>query len=197
MQWLKIACVCLILVTVPVIIESCCLNDCCGQNVTRASYNVNDFTLIVTPHPIVHPFPTVTGSSHTLKGVAFLVELDVSYISKVIGSPGGFTAVACDPVPPTSNQTVSSILITSNSTFTTTSRTVTANSSLNEFFKVYTANGSYPTDDLIGSEYLESFFLRTDDELNKPQTHTFTIAITLDDGRVFTLVSDRLELAQG
>jgi hypothetical protein len=196
MRWQKIACLSLVLITVPVIIESCCLTSCCGERFTQQSYDIDELVLTATTYPAVPPYPVVVPST-TLKNTALLIDVRTTYASMIVKPPPGFAAFACDPAPDESNQTITSLVITSNAHLSTTTHTIMAGSSLNEFFAVYDYKYASPIEQIIGSRYLTTFSLRSEDELNQPQTHTFTVTITLDDGRMFELVSDPLDLAQG
>src|SRR5688572_5420037 len=104
MSRVKIAVLCVVLITVPVVIDSCCGLGCCTGNEGADYYDVDDITLRTTPSPVTVPNPSLTS-------VAFRVTIDVVYLSSVMHGQSGFAAHACSPEPDVCNQLINSILI--------------------------------------------------------------------------------------
>jgi len=123
-----------------------------------------------------------------------MVDMEVTY-TELMGSVGS-TLLACSPIPPKANQTITDITISSNAMLEARSGNAPAGSNLNFVFEAtFAGHESRPVEDLIGEMYLDrTFYFRSQTVLSRLQTHTFTFSITLSDGRVFSLVSSPLEL---
>jgi len=123
--------------------------------------------------------------------------MDVTYAE--VRTPRGYSLYACDYPPPSANQTVTAIDITSDHVLTTSSRTIAAGESLNALFKVY-GNNRYgdAIEFFTNSEIIDSeLSFRSDERASVTQTHVFTIVITLDNGKVFKMTSTAIEIIAG
>lgn len=177
-----------ILITVPVILQSCCG----GIGSGKTYYDIDDMTMdagFYTGPP--QPAPA------TLDNVNFTVKFKVTYMS--MESSGGSMLYACSPAPAIGNQKITAITITSNTDLVATSGTTAAGESLNfRFFVNGVGHIDDPVSDLIGNPLVDDYLVfGSDFVLATAQSHIFTFKITLDDGRTFTLVTDEFEFEAG
>jgi hypothetical protein len=190
MRLLKITMLAITLIVGPVLLESCCLSDCCFESVENTHYNIEDMTMSPTPFPAVMPFPSLPGTAIKLSTVAFHFNIDVAYITAL--AYRGFGALACEPVLPMSEQTIKSIEITSSSKL----GNIETGDPLNDLFQVYLheTNEGQPLDEAINNSYLPYLSFRTNTEVTSASSQSFIFRVTLDDGRLFNLISAKLDL---
>jgi len=178
-----------ILITVPVILQSCCGGISGGDDVY---YNIDSMSMSV------HAGGNgATPSPAKLSELSFLLSFQVTRAE--IQSIHGSALYACSELPMISNQKITAIAITSNKDLILTSGTITAGESLNfKFMANSVGHIGDPVSDLINSPLLDDYVVfRSDAALTTAQTHTFIFKITLDDGRDFKLETESLDLLKG
>src|SRR5690349_3561369 len=121
-----------VLITCPVILESCCYNSCgCSRdNDGQPYYDIQDMTMRLYDRTTY----VELGSSSRLSNISFNAEIDANYVSMM--EAGGFTAYACSPAPVVAKQKITSIVITSNYDVATSQQTIAAGDDLAELFVV-------------------------------------------------------------
>jgi hypothetical protein len=188
MPVLKIIAITLLLIAGPVLLESCCFNDCCGTE--GIYYNIEDISLTTTPYPAVPPYPSLSEDAVKLSTVAFYFNFELKYLS--FAGRGGFQTLACDPVTE-SKQTISSIDITSSGEV----GGISAGQPLNDLFEAFKYDGAetgMPIEDIYGDKFLPNLWFRTPAEVGATTSSSFTFRVALDDGRLFVLTTDQISL---
>jgi hypothetical protein len=172
------------LVTLPVIIESCCMSgaSCCNMP-DPEKFTVNNIKLEVM---------TFSGSGYVTapqsikpKSMSFNFDLDITNLAmqerKTIRPT--MAAYACDPLPNSSKEKITEFTITSDKPLIISDQvTIAAGDDLTPGFSLaQSMAGDY--------FYLPSFNMVPNFTLQTSQDHEFTFRFTLDDGRVFELRS--------
>ena len=197
MKALKTVTVILLLITVPVILESCCFSSCgCGfSNDGPPHYDFTGMTMRLFSRSNYTELPMGTT---TLKEVSFDVDIEANFTSMIEQGSAGFAAHACSPAPEMANQQITSIVITSDKDMVASPMTIFAGGDLSILFGVSTEMNQGPIDEILNKQFLGrrlTFF--SDAVLDSQQTHTFTFRVTLDNGTVYEMVTRELSLIAG
>ena len=172
------------LITLPVIIESCCSSGwrCCDLPAPR-TYSVNNLSMKTT---------TFDGSKYVdapsqikPKEMSFNFTLDVTYLSmyerKIIRPT--MAAYACEPLPNSSKEKITALSITSDQVLELSDQSVIpAGTDIKKYFSL---GGSFEG----GPFYYESFIMVPNFYVPTVEDHEFTFRFTIDDGRIFEVRS--------
>jgi hypothetical protein len=197
MRLVTTAVVALLLITAPVILESCCLSDCgCGDSDGPARFDFVDMTMTLYSRTTFAPLPS---GATTLSEVYFKSDIEARYTSMIETSSVGSAAYACSPAPIYSNQQITSIVITSDSDLSTTTATIFAGEDLGVLFKVDGNEFYGEVADILNKPFSGNhLYFLSDAQLDHGiQTHVFTFRITLDNGMVFEMVTTELSFTAG
>jgi hypothetical protein len=171
------------LITLPVIIESCCMTgtSCCNLPEPK-KFTVNDITLKVT---------TFNGTDYvtapqSIKPKEMTFNFNLAVTNLAMGERmirPTMSAYACDPVPDSSKEKINEFTITSDQPLVVSEQlTIPAGSDLSSGFSLgQSFQGDY--------FYLRAFNMVPNFPVQTSQDHEFTFRFTLDDGRVFELRS--------
>lgn len=190
MKKLKVAAFCIALLTIPVLLESCLGCDTGDWPTAFSIKSLSVRTINRNGAALDSPSPG------PLPNFAFSVDIEAEYRQAYIQPRSTMAAFACDPVVPLGDQKVATIGIISNNTLTTPDGHYDAGLDLGQLF-ILQASYLQATaiEGIIGHDlYADSFYLFSDETVDVAQTHRFTITISLDDGRTFTLVTAPAEL---
>lgn len=202
MKKLKILTVCIALITLPVLIESCCLvsgpGSCgCGSNNMPTNFDIKSMVVTtVSRGAIGRPDQFDPPSPGTLDNHAFYVLMDAEYRQALLETfRPTMAAYACSPVEPVGDQRITDISITSNNQLTTTLGAYPAGLDLIDLFRVSVYGGDLAVSTILDKDlYSNLFYLVSNEKVDVTQKHIFTINVSLDDGRTFTLVAPEAEL---
>ena len=172
------------LITLPVIIESCCSSGwkCCDLPEAR-TYSVNDLSMKTR---------TFNGTDYIdaplaikPKEMSFNFKLDVTYLSMQQQNMFRPTmaAFACEPVPNSSKEKITGLFISSDHELQISDQTIIpAGADIKKYFSLAESLEGGPF-------YYESFNMVPNFLVPMPEDHEFTFRFTLDDGRIFELPS--------
>jgi hypothetical protein len=196
MKFLKALLATLLLVTAPVILESCCFNSCescfSGRNNGPPHY---DFTGMTMKVYLRDQYTEVTTAPTRLSNVQFSVNIEANYTSmmKTFGS----AAYACSPAPEIANQKITSIKITSNNDLASNMATIFKGDDLGALFQVETEMRRGEIADILNQQFLgRRLMFFSDVDVTSDQTHIFTFHITLDNGDEFEMVTGEVNLKE-
>ncbi|HZY77944.1 MAG TPA: hypothetical protein VFE50_00380 [Cyclobacteriaceae bacterium] len=191
----KFVVVCLSLITLPVLIESCCGigTGACPCNPDWATnFSINGFSIVTHKRGNWSaPAPT----SALLSQYSFEIFGDAEFRrAKLDGYRPTMAAYACDPEPAKSDQTISEFIVTSNHDLTLTNASYPAGTNITESLIV----DSYPDVDkaseLIGlTLWNADISLMSDNAVDVVQRHKLTVHIKLSDGRSFEVTTEEVE----
>ncbi|HZY77945.1 MAG TPA: hypothetical protein VFE50_00385 [Cyclobacteriaceae bacterium] len=205
MNSLRVLFICVALITIPVLIESCC--GSCGCNPEwDTSFSINSMSVAHGTRELIpgsstryqtRSTPDITSSP--LSKYAMVISMNVTYHHAFNEHSGGtMAAYACSPPVPFSEQMVTSIVITSNQALTNSSGELSyvAGDDISAVFSIEDQNGTVTLiEDFIEKPfYGDSFSLFSELDIDAAQHHTFTVTITLDDGREFKMTTKDIEL---
>jgi hypothetical protein len=166
---------------------SCCLYDSCGCHPSKgpsqfkvSGYDIDSYS----------GSSKITSANFELRPEDFKISLKpvIEYLAKV--SLPFNSAYACSPADPASTQIIESLIITSDHNLELSDKVVPAGTNLNSVFLI--------SDEFDSDKAIESFLSmhpRTSAFeytfglsvlINKEQTHSFSIEITLDDNSKFS-----------
>lgn len=197
MRSLRVIAVCLALIILPVLIESCCGvgNGACPCNPDwETNFSIQSMSLDTkTKAELGGVWPAGLGkSASALSSLVLKIDMDVEYRRALLEQPS-FTptmaAFACSPPEPVSDQKITALSITSNNVLTTMDTTIVAGADLARLYFKFPPPFVYLNEAL----YETSITLTTGRDVDVAQTHRFTVAIKLDDGRSFEMTTKDLE----
>jgi hypothetical protein len=200
----KIIIVCVALVVLPVLIESCCglgNGSCgCGSTEWATAFNIKSMVVSTVNRKGLGSSSSLDPPSPgPLSNFAFSVYMDAEYRQAYLEqSRPTMAAYACSPVDPVGDQKITAISIKSNNVLTTVNGTFAAGQELSSIFFVMVLGGAQPIDDILNKElYYNVMTIITNEKADATQLHTFTITISLDDGRIFDLTTEEGEITPG
>jgi hypothetical protein len=197
MKCWRIIVACASLITLPVLIESCCGvgGGACPCNPDWAtSFTVTNLSLSTETRGSL--YDTLSPSPAPLKKYRFVIDVEGKYNRALLEDPfelrrPTMAAFACSPEVPQSEQTISEFVITSTNDFSTTDETIGAGQDLAVFFMIDLID--YPLssiEDILGKHfYDERLYLISEKSVDKEQTHKLTVRIKLDDGQIYELTT--------
>jgi len=199
---LKITLVCIALVVLPVLIESCCGlgTGACPCNPDWATaFDIKSMNVsTVNRKGLGAPSALDPPSPGPLSNFAFYVYMDAEYRQAYMEhSRPTMAAYACSPETPVGDQKITAISIKSNNVLTTTTGTFAAGQELNSIFLVIFGDPQAIDQILNKDLYINQMYFITDERADVTQHHKFTITIVLDDGRTFDLITEDGEITPG
>lgn len=197
MKTIKVIAICVTLVTLPVLIESCCLGNgscgCGGNDNWETNFSITAIDLTVEKAASVST-SAVNPSPGPLATHVFVLYLDGKYRTSQLDASYKPTmaAYACSPPPAICDQKITSIIVTSNNTLTTINKSFAAGEDLKEIF-VHSEFGALAN--IINAEIMDNriAFLARQQQVDVTQTHRLNVFLKLDDNRTFDLQTDDLE----
>lgn len=189
--------VCLALVVLPVLIESCCGtgNGACPCNPDwETNFSINSMSLETkTKAELGGVWPAVgVRSANALSNLVLKIDMDVEYRRAQLKHPSfgpTMAAFACSPPEPQSDQKITALSITSNNVLTTRDTTLAAGTDLTGLYIKFPPPYAYLNETL----YETTLKLTTTRDVDVSQTHRFTVILKLDDGRSFEMTTKDLE----
>jgi hypothetical protein len=127
---------------------------------------------------------------------AIYVLMDAEYRTAIIDGPRAtMAAYACSPAEPLGDQKITGIVITSNNRLSTPGGHYDAGTDLSGLFLVSMMGSIQPITQVLNADlYSNAFYLVSGDAVDVGQKHTFTVTVSLDDGRSFDLVTQEADL---
>lgn len=192
-----------LLITVPVIIESCTSCGFMGWNTDSKVFSIGDSMEISHSSWTVDQATTIrtyaaNPTSAPLSRFLVSAMMEAHYRdASIFRATPTMAAYACSPAPPRGDQKFTEVTITSDRPLSTTAKKFAAGEALNSIFLVLEpwASDGPEMEKLIGKEvYGNELMLVSEHDVDVAQRHKFKIKIKLDDGRTLEATGPEVEL---
>lgn len=183
---MKALCTILCLILAPVLIESCCMDSCCGQTFDQTPYKIDDISMAVR---FTGNAPAPGSWSVKPRDLEFGFQLSPQRISFEKGFRPTMTAFACEPVMPLSEDKLAGFIIKSDNALSTDKGDFPAGADLASMCHL-----SGTTTDLPSPIADYALSITPDFTVPTASEHVFTIKLNFIGGKTFEFETAKYNL---